>query len=159
MVAASTRGLDAHGAKAYHAKLSYVDKGRIGVIGASHGGWSVFSPIGHETTRRLQQQPFRAAVAIYPHCDGPDKINAPILVLVGGIDEWASPRDCRPLLQSWSAGPHVGELKVYRSVHHGFDIVGEHKKLQGRIWRYDAEAAADAMRRVRAFLNRHLARS
>jgi|ADurb_Val_01_Slu_FD_contig_111_91946_length_2390_multi_3_in_0_out_0_2 dienelactone hydrolase len=55
---------DAYDAKAYLAGLPFVDPGRIGVMGWSHGGHIVL-----QTVRERNVSPFKAAIAFYPLCD------------------------------------------------------------------------------------------
>jgi dienelactone hydrolase len=65
---------------------------RIGIIGFSHGGWTVLKVVLASTVhgRTGQNPPFEAAVAFYPGCDPP---NSPLvtdtMILIGDADDWA----------------------------------------------------------------------
>ena len=151
-----SRALDAHGAKAFLATLPFVAPERIGVVGMSHGGMSVLQAINRSTTTRIDGEPFRAAVALYPSCDPNTQPNAPILILIGELDNWTDPKSCERYLAKLGRD-HDVTLKIYPGAYHAFDIAGADWLVRGYyVVRYDREAAEDAIKKVRAFLGKYL---
>lgn len=151
-----SRALDAHGANAFLATLPFVAPKRIGILGMSHGGTSVLQAINRSTTTRIGGEPFRAALALYPSCDPNTQPDAPILILIGELDNWTDPKSCERYLAKLGRD-HDVTVEVYPGAYHVFDIAGVNSLVRGHyILRYDREAAEDAIRRVRAFLGKHL---
>ena len=156
VVGGLTRALDAHGAKSYLAGVTFVDPARIAVLGMSQGGSSVLQAIDRSITTKVGGEPFQAAVALYPVCEPYTQPNAPILILIGELDNWVDPAHCERYLAKLGS-EHDVTLKIYPGAHHVFDLVGIDSLWRGHyVMRYDPEAAQDAMKRVRAFLATHL---
>ena len=150
-VGAFVRSLDAIGAARYLARLRFVDDGRIGALGMSQGGSTVLYALGDASAAGE----FHAGVALYPPCDAFKRFSAPLLVLLGEADMWVHVGRCKENLGSASATNDV-TLKLYPDVHHVFDLDAPERRVAGRLLRYDAPAAKDAIARVRAFLSEHL---
>ena len=151
-----SRALDAHGAKAFLSTLPFVAPKRIGIVGWSHGGMSVLQAINRLTTTKIDSEPFRAAVALYPSCDPNTQPDAPILILIGELDNWTDPKSCERYLANLGRD-HEVTLKVYPGAYHAFDSFGVDSLVRGYyVMRYDREAAEDAKKWVRAFLGKHL---
>lgn len=149
------RALDAHGAKTFLAGVPFVDPGRIAVLGMSHGGWAVLDAIRRTTNSDLRVKPFRAAIALYPWCDEPGELDAPLLILTGELDDWSPAARCRTFVAGASPAGGV-ELKVYPGAHHVFDLKGLDTRQDGHVMRHDPQAADDAAERIHAFLAKHL---
>lgn len=62
------RAMDAYGALRYLQRQTFVDPGRIGVMGGSHGGAATLAAIVALPARRQMQGGFAAALALYPAC-------------------------------------------------------------------------------------------
>jgi dienelactone hydrolase len=129
-----TRAGDAVAAKAYLQSLPNIAKGRIGLVGFSHGGGAALAAASS----------FDAVVAFYPWCSGPVPTNT--LVLIGGADDWTPAARC---------SGDAANLKVYAGATHSFDrpdarINSGHREIP------DAAAARDATNRTRQFLAAHL---
>lgn len=154
-ISGETRARDAHGAKAFLAGVPFVDPARIAVLGMSHGGWAVLNAIRRTTTSELELQPFRAAIALYPWCDEPTELDAPLLIAIGELDDWTPADRCRTFVEG-TRSPGELVLEVYPGAHHLFDLEGEDERQEGHVLRYHPQAAADAVRRIRAFLSEHL---
>lgn len=155
LIPASVRALDAYGAKAYLGRLPIVDGKRIAMLGMSHGGWTVLHAANEAASDKLELGPFRAAVALYPWCDDVQRLNAPLLVLIGELDDWTPVSRCKSFA-SITKTTHEFTFKVYPGAHHVFDLEGIDERYQKHIMRHDAEASADAIARIKAFLEKHL---
>jgi dienelactone hydrolase len=146
---------DAYDAGRYLAGLPLVDKGRIAVMGWSHGGITTLQALHKENVA-----PFRAAVAFYPSCRRLLRdLNAPLLILIGEADDWTPAERCVSMLPK-DKGSNEVALKVYPGAFHGFDTAGANSRVRGasgmhRI-EHHPEAEADSVIRVREFFERHL---
>ena len=143
------RAADAYGALAALRALPVVDGKRVGIMGNSHGGWTVLAamatqPAGDSALADAQRNGFSAALALYPSCTaryggwstvrqkgstfGP-AVNffgtyqpvAPVLILTGEKDDWTPAEPCRRLAESSRAAGYPVEIKIYPGAHHSFD--------------------------------------
>jgi dienelactone hydrolase len=118
---AADRRADVHAALDWLAARPDVDRTRIVVLGWSHGGSTVLAALNH----RIGAQPLqaRAAIAFYPGCTpyartpGAYLPVAPLLILIGALDDWTPPAPCAEL-GKWT--PKV-KVQVFADSHHGFD--------------------------------------
>jgi dienelactone hydrolase len=183
------RASDAYAALAYLASLPFVDARRIAVMGGSHGGSSTLATIVDppENAKRTDTG-FAAAIALYPACGrsygtwsvqrrkepgtsitgyaGAFKPVAPLLILIGALDDWTPAEPCRKLAEAAQAAGYPVEIKVYPGAHHSFDSILPARYVAERINANsptgrgattggNAEAWADAVDRVTGFLDRH----
>jgi dienelactone hydrolase len=123
-VTQANRRLDALGAVEYLAQRSDVDVRRIGLVGWSNGGSTVLSAtnLRHHAVAEAAVKP-AFAIAFYPGCEAelrrryvPD---APLLLLVGQLDDWSAPGPCLALARS--APEPKPEIVSYAGAWHGFD--------------------------------------
>ncbi|MFC7734300.1 dienelactone hydrolase family protein [Roseomonas sp. GCM10028921] len=164
----TTRRADAHAAAAWAASQPWALPGGSFLLGWSHGGSTALAAIGEPVPPGL----LRGAVALYPGCARPGQSPppwrpaAPVLMLLGGADDWTPPAPCR--LAAERARPALVEVVEYPGAPHGFDQPdGGQSVLSGLdmtaggdgIARMgtDPSARADALRRVPAFLEAHSA--
>ena len=149
-----SRSLDAHGARNYLSALPIIDSDRIAALGMSQGGTTAMLAVT-QNKHPSSSGVFQAAVALYPHCERYVAFASPLLVLIGSADEWVSSSRCEANLATI---PETNELtlKVYDDVHHVFDIEALDQRFLGLLSRYDPEAAADAISRIKVFLAKHL---
>ena len=155
LVGPETRADDAHSAKAYLAELPIVDPEKIVVVGWSHGGMSTIASL---TDHPLKDRgvPFRAAVAFYPYCyQSMDKLNAPLLILTGEKDDWCLADQCVNFVPKDKTRYEV-KIHVYPDSYHGFDLKSMDETYLGHRVLYNPEAAADAVVRVREFLEKYI---
>jgi dienelactone hydrolase len=156
------RRSDAYGALAFLAGQTFVDPQRVAAVGFSHGGWiSLLVAEGNsfEVFVRQNNLRFRAVVAFYPPCRAvAGRLLIPTLILIGALDEWTPAADCPEKIDAWRSDGVPIELVVYPSTHHSFYYpeLQPGRKIFGRWAEYNEEAATDASRRMREFLNRHL---
>jgi dienelactone hydrolase len=174
------RARDAYAALAYVQTLAYVDGTRVGLMGASHGGsTTLLAMLAHTDGEQRAQSRFSAAVALYPGCAGP-KGNvvanstgayqplAPVLILIGDRDDWSPAEPCRRLADTAQKAGYPVAIKVYAGAYHAFDSSSPPRYVAARVNANsptgrgattggNAEAWADSIREVEAFLGRHLA--
>jgi dienelactone hydrolase len=185
-VAPGHRVRDAYAALAYARSLPYVDGRRVGLMGGSHGGtttlYSMVAPdSGWEPLAREKREGFAAAVALYPGCgvnlggwraDGTGiyRSVAPLLILIGGADDWTPAEPCRKLAESARAGTAPVDITVYPGAHHSFDSDRPVRYVAARVNMSapggrgattggHPQAWADSIRRVADFFGQHLSGS
>lgn len=151
------RALDAHEARAWLAKRPDIDSRRIAVLGWSMGGETTLEAVSNPFLNEPDRvEPFAAAVAFYPYCPGKLRhLDAPLLVLTGGDDDWTPPGTCRAM-QVIGDDPPSYERIEYPGATHAFDWKEAPAELFGHKMRYDPAVTEDAYARVRAFLDRYL---
>ncbi len=155
------RPYDASGALEYLRGLPYVDPDQIAIIGWSHGGSATLASVDRSRvqTLGLGDSQFRAAIAFYPGCDWhgfAGDFYAPVLVLIGEKDDWASAEACAAIKAQSPFGAEPIELKIYPGAYHGFDGSNPGSSYLGHWLQGDAKAARDARERVQAFLAKYL---
>lgn len=149
-----TRSLDAHGARNYLADLPMVDHSRIAVLGMSQGGHAAMLAV-EQNDNPNPSGTFQAAVALYPPCGRYESFDAPLLVLIGSADQLVDAGRCETNLAT-IAQRHELILKVYADAHHVFDFEAPERIDGPGLLRYDAEATADTIARIKAFLLKNL---
>lgn len=141
------RSADAYGALAALRKLPYVDGKRVGVMGGSHGGWTILAslvaPIQDGPLVEAKRNGFAAGIALYPRCDNPYgtwkvtrangergpvtgyggvyKTVSPLLILSGELDDWTPAEPCRVMVETARKAGQPLEIRVYPGAHHSFD--------------------------------------
>jgi dienelactone hydrolase len=161
------RVLDAYGALRWLRAQPFVDRRRIAVAGWSNGAFAVLQVI--DAARERPAGEFRAAIAVYPDCrfDRTTRFYAPLLILIGGRDDWTPAASCRELVASPDARPAPVLLHVYLEAYHSFDnpsaarqylpnVENANKPGGGATIGYDPLAYAAAIVRVRDFLAEYL---
>jgi len=161
------RSQDAYDVKACLSGLPLVDRNRIAVMGWSHGGVTTLSTVSNSNyapwatmakanASRKQEEPFQAAIAFYPYCQGDlGDSNAPLLILAGELDEWCPAALCQKNTPSGKVA-HEIILKVYPGAYHGFDMEGIDLVREGHHVLYNPQALADSIVQVKGFLAMHL---
>lgn len=151
------RAQDAHDAKAFLAELSFVDQDRIAVLGWSNGGGTILVATDANESNIYNDNPFSAAIAFYPYCSSSrplERSNAPLLILIGEKDDWCPAIKCSNQLPAEPSEYDLA-LKIYPGAYHDFDWEGIDTYTLGHRLLYDPEATADAINRVRSFLDTH----
>ena len=162
------RVADALAAKAYLQARADVKASAISLLGWSNGGSTVLYAV--EPRRAAGTPDFAAAVAFYPGCrtpleSGSWRARLPLLILIGGADDWTPASPCRDLAAAGAAAGDRVAIVVYPGAYHAFD----HPNLPVRVVKglafsgsgtgaahtgTDPAARADALVRVPAFLAR-----
>ncbi|HEY8612036.1 MAG TPA: dienelactone hydrolase family protein [Roseomonas sp.] len=167
----TTRRADAHAAAAWAAAQPWAApdperRGSAFLMGWSHGGSTALAAIGAPVPPGL----LRGAIALYPGCARPGQVPppwhpaAPVLMLLGGADDWTPPAPCR--LAAGRARPAPVELLEYAGAPHGFDQPGMPQRTLSGLdltargdgvarMGTDQRAREDALRRIPAFLAAH----
>jgi dienelactone hydrolase len=170
---------DAMGALTYLQSRPDVVPGRIAAIGFSQGGGYAMSVINGPSIERARGRGVRlpatgyaAAIAVYPGgCEhyANEQVLRPLLVLIGAADDWTPAPRCEAMVSALNGRGANASIVLYPGAYHYFDVeglaltvlpdVGNDSKPGGRgaTVGYDAAAAADARRRIDAFLSRYLA--
>jgi dienelactone hydrolase len=159
---AGSRRSDAYGALAFLAGQTFVDPHRVAAVGFSQGGWVnllVAEASSFELFVRHSNLGFRAVIAFNPLCKGfVGRLVIPTLILIGALDQWTPAAHCSEKIDAWRTGGQPIELVVYPNTHHGFyyQELQPGRTMFGYWVEYNEEAATDASRRMREFLNRHV---
>jgi dienelactone hydrolase len=119
---------DARAALAWLASQPQVDARRIGVMGWSNGATTTLMLLEQRRARPEAGEPAIAGAAVfYPGCAPLAKRqamleNAPVLMLLGALDDWTPPQPCADFARTLQA--HGGSdvtVHVYEGSYHGFD--------------------------------------
>ena len=160
VVTPNMRVADIAGALDYLATRPDVVKGKVGIIGHSHGGSTVIRSA--QKSFGLAQRGLAAGVAYYPGCnpkfDG--GIDIPVLLLAGDKDDWTPADRCRSLVSGLRRGDLV-EAIYYPNAYHSFDSKAADRNVPGAGGKqhhlaYDTVAAPDAEARTKAFFAKYL---
>ena len=153
------RVFDAYGALDFLSKSSFVDIGRVALMGFSTGGTVTLEGTKIEGAEQLMDHKFRAAVAYYPLCAASqDDATVPTLILTGDRDNWSPADRCQKrLARLGDNGPPI-ELNVYKGTYHDFDApeFAAGRRVFGHIEKYNPDAAEKSIISVHAFLQEHL---
>jgi len=181
-VGPARRVRDAYDALAYVRTLPYVDGRRVGLMGGSHGGTTTLASMAaperdEELLAQERRAGFAAAVALYPGCgtrmgtwrgrSGVYKPLAPLLILIGGKDDWTPAEPCRLLTETSRAAGYPVTIKIYPGVYHSFDSNAPARYVAARVnpnsptgrgatTGGDPAAWADAVQEVAAFFGNYL---
>ncbi len=172
------RFFDALGALRFLQGRPDVDRARVGVAGWSNGGAFAMGVVLATRLERARQggiappdPGYRAAAAVYPGACRSlrrDVLARPLLVLIGGADDWTIPGPCIEMVNGLQARGRDADIVVYPGAYHYFDVEGQAKVFladvgndnqpdgSGATVAFDADANADARRRLAEFFARHL---
>ena len=119
--------VDAHQALAVLARHPGVDANRIVIMGFSRGGEVALTSMFDRFRRGSLADPslrFAGHIAFYPYCGlhyrGKEVMSAPLLMLLGGADDVASPEACRRQA-GWLGTRTVVRTVLFPGANHDFD--------------------------------------
>jgi dienelactone hydrolase len=151
------RARDALTAADYLRTRPDVQADRIGVMGFSHGGWTVLKSVLADDAGVKVQRPFAAAVAFYPGCEMPrSELVTDTLILIGDADDWTPARQCERWRNAVEKSSHTVDMVVYPGAVHGFDAARPVHAFAGHMVGRDPAAAEDAVSRTQAFFAQRL---
>lgn len=149
----SLRAADALSAAAALRGRAEIDPERISLLGFSHGGSAALAAASQNQVQRNAALPFARVVAFYPWCPkGGFPLASPVLVLIGGADDWTPAARCEALRDRWRPGFGRLALRLYPGATHAFDTPGRDRLYFGHRLRHDPVATEDAAAQVRRFL-------
>jgi dienelactone hydrolase len=169
---------DAFGALRYLQSLPFVVGDRVAAVGWSQGGVYAMAVINGPSLERAKRRGvelpavgFAAAIGISPGgCFSlvKEQVIRPLLVLIGAADDWTPAAMCEDMVNAMKSRGADAAIVIYPGAYHYFDVEGQRLEVladvendakpggHGATVAYQAEAAADAHRRVEAFLDRSL---
>jgi dienelactone hydrolase len=151
------RAQDALAAADYLRTLPDVQANRIGVIGFSHGGWTVLKVVLSGDAGVKVTRPFAAAVAFYPGCEPPrSALLTDTLILIGDADDWTPLSRCERWRDTVAANGRTVRVIAYHGATHGFDTDRPLHTYAGHIVGRNTAAADDAIAQTQAFFQQHL---
>jgi dienelactone hydrolase len=155
VVTPNMRISDIAGALDYLSTRPDVIKGKVGIIGHSHGGSTVLRSA--QKIFDLAQRGLAGGVAYYPGCNPASGagIDIPVLLLAGDKDDWTPADRCRQMVAGL-AQPNLVEAVYYPGAYHSFDLEAGDRTVPGAAGKthrlaFDPDAAADAEARTKAF--------
>jgi len=171
-VPARIRADDAYAALRHVENLPNVLADKVGLMGHSHGGWTVLAAMDRDVASEARatahaQHHFAAALAFYPECAAGAWVAnyhaaAPLLILAGELDDWTPSAPCQRLADWTQKQGQPVSIKVYPGAFHSFDsyapITRVPEALQGRGATIggNPDAREDSIRQVEVFFARYL---
>jgi dienelactone hydrolase len=170
LVTAETRAGDAYAALRTLEARTDVVADRIGLMGFSHGGWTVLAAMDEGVLARVSdgaRHRFAAAVAFYPECAAGSwarayRAVAPLLILSGELDDWTPAEPCQRLADVARAQGQPVSIVVYPGAYHSFDTynpvtrIPEARRGRGATIGGDNRAREDSVKQVEEFFARYL---
>jgi len=159
------RAHDVYAAATQLKTVGSVDANRIAAMGFSHGGWTIVE--AWRMTDRYPDTKLKALIAFYPSCGRglPPADAPPLLMLLGGLDDWTPAEPCVKLAEAArKVGRTVSDV-LYKDARHAFDAAN----IRGRVYvdvarggkgatiEYNPRAHDDAEKQVKQFLRQYLA--
>ena len=154
---------DAYRGLNFLARQSFVDAKRVVVMGLQQGGSLALYSVERGSIEQIYENKFRAAVALYPICDGlRGTMAAPALILIGERDP--STPGCRDMVEGrggdFGSSRTPGEgaavrLVVYPDAYHAFDVPKFNTPMEylGYHLEYNQSAADQSLVDLREFLD------
>jgi len=149
------RVTDAYDAQKFLASLPFVDKKRIAIMGWSNGGSTTLNALYQN-----RDDPFHAAIVMYPSCrKSLADLNAPLLILIGEKDDWTPAERCVSMMPLGKSNFEVA-LQAYPNAYHAYDSIGKPREVMGsqgsHHLEYNPTAELDSIDRVKDFLKKYL---
>ena len=164
MLARRERVADVNAARKWLVAQDWVMRDRISLIGWAHGASAVLWAVRPQLAARGLEADYRSAIAFYPDCRISSttgwSARVPTLLMIGASDDISSPSSCKSMVDNARGRSALARIVVYPDAEHDFDVskmatrsVGADPAAAER-GRTDAEARADAQKRVADWLAR-----
>jgi len=156
------RPYDAYAGLQYLASQAFIIKGKVGLLGWSHGGSSIMATM--DTTKFVTNSAFKAAAVFYPGCGlsrafsgtklSTWKPYAPFLILHGSADTVANPATCvTRVTRAQSLGATSVTINIFANAQHRFDGA---RQVANGFTQYDVDAKIAADAQVMHFFSTNL---
>lgn len=119
-----TMAVDLFAAAALLATHPRIPADRIGAMGWSKGATAVTLAAVDRVATFAGAPPLASAVAFYPFCGfdlGDEPLASPLLLLLGGADDWTPAPPCENLVANWQSRGAPAEVLTFPDAPHGFD--------------------------------------
>jgi dienelactone hydrolase len=160
VVPVRARAQDIAEGAAYLRTVSSIDPKRIGALGLSHGASAALEAArsnGRANGHR-NSDPLQAMISYYPWCPREAQpLATDVLILIGAADDWTPSQRCVDLVARYETiDGRRPMLKVYPDATHAFEIRAPDRVDFGHPEKFHPEAAADAIKLTRQFLDQRL---
>lgn len=152
-----TRRADALAALRWVARQPGIDPRRIVLLGWSNGAQGVLATIDASRPWPAGTPAVERAVAFYPACkrvvrQHNFKLRAPVLMMIGGADDWTPATRCAMLQNAVLARQPDARfrLEIYPGAYHGFDGTSELHRADATRRAAGTDGGGDAVARVAA---------
>ena len=152
---------DAFGALAFFSEQSYIDKGRVALLGFSAGGVATLEALKRRKAEIFDVPPgldFKAGVAFYPCYGSSLDSTKPLLILNGEADDWSKQSVCHAMINLRPPSATGIRLVSFPNAVHAFDrpALQPGRMGFGHWLEYNPDAAKKAAEEVRNFLMENL---
>jgi dienelactone hydrolase len=168
VLARRERVADIGAARLWLAQQPWAAGGRISLMGWADGASALLWAVRPQSPLRGLDPDFRSAIAFYPDCRISSGLGwsarVPTLLLIGAKDDISSPSACRQMVDGARGRSALARIVVYPGALHEFDRANVPPRAIGGAadpavperghLGTDAEARADAIRRVAEWLAR-----
>ncbi len=162
---------DANAARQWLQQQSFVNAGRVSLLGWSNGAIATLWAVRPRLAKDLREEgpDFRSAAAFYPSCRRLAQTGwaarIPTLILVGAADDWTPVRECEQMVAGAKGRSAGAQVISYPGAYHYFDRPNQPlQERSGLAFTPDGsgrahvgsnpDARADAIKRVPEFLTR-----
>ena len=168
ILARRERVVDIKASRHWLAQQSWVVQHRVSLMGWAEGASALLWAVRPQSRARVAGPDFRSAIAFYPDCRISSGLGwsarIPTLLLIGAKDDISSPPACRQMVDGARGRSALARIVVYPGAVHEFDRANVPPQAIGGAadpalperghLGTDAEARADAQRRVAEWLAR-----
>jgi dienelactone hydrolase len=154
---AAAEALDAYAALHWLSARPFVDPERIALLGLSMGGAAALMITERGPLSATFKQHFRAVAAYYPSCGFSNGVmTSPLLILIGGADDWAPAADCQAMMKRRDGNGAPVDLRVFPGATHAFNSIAPPHWILGHFIQFDPAATVAARNATQRFLHQWL---
>ena len=130
--------VDAFKALEFLSKDPRIDKDKIGIMGRSKGGGVTVNTAWEPSRQAVLGDDLKFAfhIPLYPPCPAfelEEYTGAPILFLLGAIDDYTPPEPCLELAKSMEKAGVRAEVGLYENAYHSFDT-DHNVNINSKAW-------------------------